>query len=229
MGGNLLVAGGEDTGNGLLMATLLSAAIRGSPADVAFTVVRFAKPSSPFHGFWDLARRLPHEVRIAGQRTAVAELAALIADLDERLGDGGDVRGPERFFIVAGLHRWPELAAERDYRPSEEPRPWPCSPAWPTSGRKPGSTWWRGPAVTRAPSARCAAPVSRISACAQCSGCPRPRKAKRCSPSAPGADSLAGDRALFRDMDEPDEIEKFKPYSIASLRAFAETAFPSTP
>ena len=47
--------------------------------------------------------------------------------------------------------------------------------------------------------------------------------------SAPGADSLAGDRALFRDMDEPDEIEKFKPYSIDSLRKFAETAFRSTP
>ena len=67
MGANLLVVGGEEHGNGLLMATLLSAAVQRSPADVAFTVVRFAKPSSPFHAFWDLAGA---PTRDAGRRPA---------------------------------------------------------------------------------------------------------------------------------------------------------------
>jgi len=42
----------------------------------------------------------------------------------------------------------------------------------------------------------------------------------------PAAASLADDRALFRDVDWPHEhVEKFKPYSVASLYSFAETAF----
>ena len=43
---------------------------RGGPAlarpTSRFTVAEFARPSSPFHGFFDPLRDLPHEVRIAG-------------------------------------------------------------------------------------------------------------------------------------------------------------------
>jgi len=42
------------------------------------------------------------------------------------------------------------------------------------------------------------------------------------------AASLDDDRALFRDIEWPaEQVEKFKPYSIASLRAFVQAAFRS--
>ena len=66
---NLLIVGGEEHGHGLLLATLLSAAVQRSPAHVRFTIAEFTRPSSPFHGFFDPVRGLPHEVRIADRRT----------------------------------------------------------------------------------------------------------------------------------------------------------------
>ncbi|MBV9380925.1 MAG: hypothetical protein JO242_09665, partial [Streptosporangiaceae bacterium] len=43
------------------------------------------------------------------------------------------------------------------------------------------------------------------------------------------AAGLDDDRALYRETDWPvEQVEKFKPYSIVSLRAFAETVFRST-
>ena len=65
MRSNLLVIGDEEHGHALLLATLLSAAVQRSPADVSFTVAEFARPSSPFHGFFAPVRGLPHGVRIA--------------------------------------------------------------------------------------------------------------------------------------------------------------------
>ena len=51
------------------------------------------------------------------------------------------------------------------------------------------------------------------------------------SDSLLGTSAAAGlddNRALFRDTEWPiEQVEKFKPYSIASLRAFARTAFGS--
>jgi hypothetical protein len=41
---NLLIVGEEDNGHGLLLATLLSAAIQRSPGDVSFTITEFARP-----------------------------------------------------------------------------------------------------------------------------------------------------------------------------------------
>ena len=106
---NLLVVGDEEHGHGLLLATLLSAAVQRSPADVSFTIAEFTRASSPFHGFFAATDHLPHDVRIAGPRGATAALAELIADLEERLADPDDSERPERFFLVAGLHRWHEL------------------------------------------------------------------------------------------------------------------------
>ena len=43
------------------------------------------------------------------------------------------------------------------------------------------------------------------------------------------AASLDDDRALYRETEWPiEQVEKFKPYSIASLHAFARDAFLST-
>src|SRR5207244_6987214 len=63
--------------------------------------------------------------RIADRRTAEEELDDLAADLEARLEGSASsgVEGsaqPDRFFLVAGMHRWHELLAEGDYgRPSE--------------------------------------------------------------------------------------------------------------
>jgi hypothetical protein len=43
------------------------------------------------------------------------------------------------------------------------------------------------------------------------------------------AASLDDDRALYRDTEWPaEQVEKFKPYSVASLYSFARTAFAGT-
>jgi hypothetical protein len=43
------------------------------------------------------------------------------------------------------------------------------------------------------------------------------------------AASLDDDRALYRDTEWPaEQVEKFKPYSVASLYSFAEAAFAGT-
>ncbi|MBV9381578.1 MAG: hypothetical protein JO242_13015, partial [Streptosporangiaceae bacterium] len=112
---NLLIVGSEEHGHGLLLATLLSAAVQRSPADVSFTVAEFTRPSSAFHGFFDPLESLPHEVRVADRRAAGAVLEALTEDLDARLADSDGAIQPEHFFLIAGMHRWQELLTEGDY------------------------------------------------------------------------------------------------------------------
>jgi DNA segregation ATPase FtsK/SpoIIIE, S-DNA-T family len=224
---NLLIAGGEEHGHGLLLATLLSAAVQRSPADVRFTIAEFTRPSSPSHGFFDPLRSLPHEVRIADRRTAGAALDDLLDDLDARLGDASGVSGvcarAERFFLIAGLHRWHELLAEGDYgRPSETagrlvrladkgPEAGLHVVAW-TDGyataeralRRAGLAHFGLRAVLRVLSPAESDALLGVSAAA----------------------SLDDDRALYRDTEWPaEQVEKFKPYSVASLYSFATAAF----
>jgi hypothetical protein len=227
---NLLIAGGEDHGHGLLLATLLSAAVQRSPGDVRFTIAEFTRPSSPSHGFFDPLLNLPHEVRIADRRTAGAALDDLLDDLDARLGDASGVSGvsgalarPERFFLIAGLHRWHELLAEGDYgRPSETsarlirladkgPEAGLHVVAW-TDGyataeralRRAGLAHFGLRAVLRVLSPAESDALLGVSAAA----------------------SLDDDRALYRDTEWPaEQVEKFKPYSVASLYSFATAAF----
>jgi hypothetical protein len=103
---NLLVVGDEEHGHALLLATLLSAAVRRSPGDVSFVIAEFARPSSSYHRFFDPVRDLPHSTRLVGGSGALAALKDLSADLDARLADAGPSPQPRRFFMVAGLHRW---------------------------------------------------------------------------------------------------------------------------
>jgi hypothetical protein len=231
---NLLIVGGEEYGHGLLLATLLSAAYQRSPAHVRFTIAEFTRPSSPFHGFFDPVRNLPHEVRIADRRTAADELDDLAADLEARLEGSGPVDSPgaeglaqpDRFFLVAGMHRWHELLAEGDYgRPSETSARlvWLADKgpdagihvvAW-TDGyataeralRRAGLGFFGLRAVLRVLSPAESDALLGVSAAA----------------------SLDDDRALYRDTEWPvEQVEKFKPYSTASLYAFARERFPST-
>jgi len=220
---NLLIVGGEEHGHGLLLATLLSAAYQRSPAQIRFTIAEFTRPSSPFHGFFDPVRSLPHEVRIADRRTAAEELDDLADDLEARLegsGSGlGGVAQPDRFFLLAGMHRWHELLAEGDYgRPSEisarlvrladkGPDAGIHVVAW-TDGystaeralRRAGLGFFGLRAVLRVLSPAESDALLGVSAAA----------------------SLDDDRALYRDTEWPaEQVEKFKPYSVASLFAFA--------
>ena len=225
---NLLIVGSEAHGHRLLLATLLSAAVQCSPAHVRFTIAEFTRPSSPFHGFFAPLENLPHEVRIADRRSAEAALEDLIADMDARLaacdGAGGSAQ-PERFFLIAGLHRWHELLAEGDYgRPSQisaglvrladkGPDAGIDVVAW-TDGyttaeralRRAGIGFFGLRAVLRVLSPAESDALLGVSAAA----------------------SLDDDRALFRDTEWPaEQVEKFKPYSTASLYAFAQEALAS--
>ncbi|MBV9444319.1 MAG: hypothetical protein JO345_00220 [Streptosporangiaceae bacterium] len=221
---NLLIVGGEERGHGLLLATLLSVAVQRSPADASFTIAEFTRPSSPFHDFFAAAKDLPHDVRIADRRTAGEELEALIGDLDARLDGTGS--GPERFFFIAGMHRWYELVTEGDYgRPSETsadlvrlagqgPDAGIHVVAWADSYataeralRRTGIGHFGLRAVLRVFSPAESDSLLGVSAAA----------------------SLDDNRALFRDTEWPiEQVEKFKPYSIASLRAFTQAAFRSS-
>jgi hypothetical protein len=226
---NLLIVGGEKHGHALLLATLLSAAVQRSPGQVRFTVAEFTRPSSAFRGFFDAVRELPHEVRVVDRRTVEDELDDLIDDLETRLAgaeagaDTQDAAPPERFFLIAGMHRWHELLAEGDYgRPSEtSARLVRLADKGPDAGihvvvwtdgyataeralRRPGIGFFGLRAVLRVMSPAESDALLGVAAAA----------------------SLDDDRALYRDTEWPvEQVEKFKPYSIDSLKTFAQEGF----
>jgi hypothetical protein len=226
---NLLIAGGEDHGHGLLLATLLSAAVQRSPADVRFTIAEFTRPSSPSHGFFDPLRSLPHQVRIADRRTAGAALDDLLDDLDARLADAdgsGASARPERFFLIAGLHRWHELLAEGDYgRPSEtSARLVRLADKGPDAGLH-VVAWTDGYATAERALRRAGLAHFGLRAVLRVLSPAESDALLGVSAAA----SLDDDRALYRDTEWPaEQVEKFKPYSVASLYSFARTAFART-
>jgi hypothetical protein len=196
-------------------------------------------PSSPgprrrFTGSSTRYGNLPHEVRIADRRTAADELDDLAADLEARLEGSGpfDSPGaegsaqPDRFFLVAGMHRWHELLAEGDYGRSSDTSArlvWladkgpdagihvvACTDGYATAERalrRAGLGFFGLRAVLRVLSPAESDALLGVSAAA----------------------SLDDDRALYRDTEWPvEQVEKFKPYSTASLYAFAREGFSST-
>jgi len=222
---NLLIVGGEEHGNGLLLVTLLSAAIQRSPADVSFTIAEFTRPSSPFHGFFDPVKNLPHHVRIAGPRAAGTELEALIADLDTRVADAEESPQPERFFFIAGMHRWQELVTEGEYgRPSEtSARLTRLADEGPDVGIH-VVAWVDSYATAERALRRAGIGHFGLRAVLRVSS---PIESDALL-GVPSAASLDDDRALYRDTEWPSEqVEKFKPYSKTSLYAYAQTAFGS--
>ncbi|HEY1322961.1 MAG TPA: FtsK/SpoIIIE domain-containing protein [Streptosporangiaceae bacterium] len=252
---NLLIVGGEAHGHGLLLATLLSAAYQRSPGQVRFTVAEFTRPSSPFHGFFDPVRNLPHEVRIADRRTAAEELDDLADDLEARLeGSGGGLGGsglsgsggsglsgsggsglsggsggsgqPDRFFLLAGMHRWHELLAEGDYgRPSEiSARLVRLADKGPDAGIH-VVAWTDGYATAERALRRAGLGFFGLRAVLRVLSPAESDALLGVSAAA----SLDDDRALYRDTEWPaEQVEKFKPYSTASLYAFAREGFLTT-
>jgi S-DNA-T family DNA segregation ATPase FtsK/SpoIIIE len=220
---NLLVVGDEEHGHAVLLATVLSAAVQRSPADVSFVIAEFARPSSPYHRFFDPVAGLPHEAPVVGPAGALAALAAMVDDLDARLADAGAAPQPRRFFVLAGLHRWQELGTDSEWgRPSEATA---LLTRLAEHGPEVGIH-----VVVWADSYATAERALRRSGIGQFTlrvalRLPSPTESDALL-GVPAAASLADDRALFRDVDWPHEqVEKFKPYSTASLYAFARSAF----
>jgi hypothetical protein len=220
---NLLIVGSEEHGHGLLLATLLSAAVQCSPAEACFTIAEFTRPSSAFHDFFAPARSLPHEVELASRRTAGAALDAIIEDLDERLADPAGADKRVRFLLIAGMHRWHELLAEGDYgRPSEiSAKLVRLADKGPDTGIH--VVAWADSYATAERALRRAGighfglrAVFRVFSPAE----------SDLLLGVPAAAGLDDNRGLYRDTEWPSEqVEKFKPYSIASLRAFALGSF----
>ena len=196
-----------------------------SPSEASFTIAEFARPSSPFHGFFTKVCNLPHPVRITGLREASAALEELIAELEMRLEDNSGARPPDRFFLIAGMRSWQDLLTEDRYgKPSETaerlirladkgPDVGIHVAAWADSYgtaeralRRNGIAHFGLRAVLRVGSAAESDSLLGI----------------------PGAVSLDDDRAFYRDADWPaEQTEKFKPYSTESLREFTLAAFGS--
>ncbi len=220
---NLLIVGGEEHGHGLLLAAVLSAASQCTPGQVSFTIAEFARPSSAYHGFFDVLGGLPHQVRIGDRRTAGEELEALTDDLDERLAAAAP--GPARFFLIAGMHRWHELTAEGDYgRPSETAlRLVRLADKGPDVGIH-VVAWTDSYATAERTLRRAGIAQFGLRAVLRLFS---PAESDALLGVAAAA-SLDDNRALFRDTDWPiDQVEKFKPYSVSSLRAYASATLRS--
>ena len=223
---------------------MLSVAVQRRSADARFTIAEFARPSSPFHGFFAEVGRLPHEVRIADRKTAAAALDDLMAELATRLAEpdapsapigtstpigtsapDGPKPQPEWFFLIAGMHRWHELVAEGDYgRPSElSARLVRLAEAGPDVGLH-VVAWADGYTSAERALRRAGLAHFGLRAAARVLS-PAESDALLGVAAAAGLDD---DRALYRDTEWPaEQVEKFKPYSIASLHAFAQAAFGS--
>ncbi len=224
---NLLIIGGEEHGHGLLLATLLSVAVQCGSSDVSFSILEFARPSSPFHGFFDPLRDLPHEVRIADRRLAEEELVALEADLDERLADYDGPARPMRFLLIAGMHRWQDLLAEGDYGRLSETAGSLLRLA--DKGPDVGIhvvAWADGFVTVDRAVRRSGAGHFGLRAVLRVSS-PAESDVLLGVAAAAGLDD---DRGLYRETEWPTEqVEKFKPYSISSLWAFFRTILGTQP
>jgi hypothetical protein len=164
-------------------------------------------------------------VRIADRRAAGEALDELLDDLDARLADSDGAARPERFFLIAGLHRWHDLLAEGDYgRPSEtSARLVRLADKGPDAGLH-VVAWADG--YTTAERALRRAGLAHFGLRAVLRVLSPAESDALLGVSA--AASLDDDRALYRDTEWPaEQVEKFKPYSAASLSSFARTAFGS--
>ena len=219
-GSSLLVVGAEDGGTRMLLATVLSAAVQRSPADVRFSVADLAPASSPMRGVFAPLADLPHEVSIVRPRDATAALRELASDLEERLADSSEASAPERFFIIAGLRRWPDLLPDDMYGEptaaqellikllTNGPEAGIHIVAWADTYATVEHLFVLDRRIRQLFALRAALHLDQIE-----------------SDHLLGTDQaahLSGDRALFRNEDRPPgEMEKFKPYSLKSLMEYA--------
>jgi hypothetical protein len=217
-GSSLLVVGAEDGATRMLLATLLSAAVQRSPADVRFTIADLAPASSAMRGVFAPLAGLPHDVAIVGPGSASAALQELASDLDARLADQSAADGPERFLVIAGLRRWRGLLPQDTYgKPTADQatltRLLSAGPeagihvvAW-SDAYSTAERLWRGSGIRDWFALRAVLHLDAIE-----------------SDYLLGTDDaarLTDDWALLRDTDWADKrTEKFKPYSLESLQDY---------
>lgn len=216
-GSNLLLIADEQAGHALLLSSLLSVAVQRSPVDVCFVLAEFARPTSPFHGFFaPLNDKLPHTVDVAGPRAAAGALDKLVQTMTNRAENPAEPH-PALFFFIAGMHRWRELAPQDRFERSpiakqlaqladEGPELGIHIVAWADSYATVERALQRGAlnlfdqrAVLRVPSDTDSMALL----------------------GTPAAIKLPDNRALFRVADwEAGRVEKFKPYSLPALDPF---------
>ena len=142
---------------------------------------------------------------------------------DSGSGSGRARRQPERFFLIAGMHRWHELLAEGDYgRPSEiSARLVRLADKGPDAGIH-VVAWTDGYATAERALRRAGIGFFGLRAVLRVLSPAESDALLGVSAAA----SLDDDRALYRDTEWPaEQVEKFKPYSTASLYAFAREGF----
>ena len=211
---NLIIAGGEDAhAYGLLTAALLGLAAQRAPADARFIVADLARPDSPFAGSFARfapggATPLPHPIELAAPRQAGATLAQLVTLLAQRQASDAPITQDVYFFIV-GLQRWREARGADVISQTEV-------------GKQLIKLADEGPELG----------IHLLASVDGASTLDRVFKRGgvnyfdlRVVLNVPEQDSLMilekniakdleENRALFRDEDEPNRLEKFKPYAL---------------
>ena len=209
---NLIVVGGEDANAyGLMTAALLGLAAQRAPSDAHFIIADLARPDSPFAGSFARfaptgATPLPHPIEIAGARQAGVTLAQLVTLFAQRQASDSSITQDIYFFIL-GLQRWREARGADVISQTEV-------------GKQLVKLADEGPelGIHLLVSVDSAATLDRVFKRSGINYFDL-----RVAFNAPEQDSIAilekntakdleENRALFRDEDDPNRLEKFKPY-----------------
>ncbi len=119
-GNNLLIVGSDEAlALRLLTGALLGLGLAVPPWLARFLYVGTPDPQQPAgRTLLALKQELPHAIDIQARQGAVEALAALTAELDERLAQL-PARGEQRVFVlIGGLQRWLEAKGPNPYTPS---------------------------------------------------------------------------------------------------------------
>lgn len=209
-GRNLLIAGGDETtAYGLLSATVLSLAAQTAPSYLRLIITDFARPETEIEGMMaQLASLLPHNPEVVNSRQATALLPSLVAIASQRLSGESPVDSTI-CLCIAGLHRWRELRSSDGYKPSdasvqltrlleEGSEEGVHVVAWADSFANFDRVLKRGPL---------AAFDLRV-------GLRMSESDSNAFLGSPAAARMDANRALFCDLAESNDAEKFKPYPL---------------
>lgn len=209
-GRNLLIAGGDETtAYGLLSATVLSLAAQIVPSDLRLIFADFARPETELEGVMEqLVSLLPHKPEVVNSRQAAALLPTLVAIASQRLS--GEVPVDSTICLcIAGLHRWRELRSSDGYKLPETSvqlarlleegsEAGVHVVAWTDSFASFDRVLKRGPL---------AAFDLRV-------GLRMSESDSNAFLGSPAAARMDANRALFCDLAESNDLEKFKPYPL---------------
>ncbi len=123
-GSNLLVVSqSSEQSSSLLSGALISLAAQYPKDQAEFIILDpLAADESAGSVLKDLARRLPHSVRIGGPAEVTDWLGGLAAELASRASDSGK-NAPEVFVLIHDLHRFKALRPEDEFRFSYDDAP----------------------------------------------------------------------------------------------------------